>query len=289
MLFPGTFKDEILANKLDVLSLSFAVSERKVFFGGCGGNISFHIKKLGGNPLLLGFAGNDFETYEEWFKRNGIGTNHLLRSKSLPTSAAFVANDCKKNQLVLFDVGAAGVFKKEQRNKLQTHIKALKNQCRIAIISANNVTFMKDVMHWCRHFSIPYIFDPGQVTPLFTRKDLLQAIEGALGCIANEYETEFIFKKSGLRPREIAKKCAFFIETRGAAGSVLYAGSAVIKIPAEKPRRVVDPTGCGDAYRAGLLYELANSGNFSLKTIRRGAEKGARLAHRIVERIGTQF
>ena len=287
MSFDGLFKNAIAPEDLHKLSVSLGVKERQVFFGGCAGNIAYHLKKLGGNPLPFGFVGPDFGEYEAWMKQNSIDTSFLIRSDKLLTASAFVLNDKKKNQLVFFDAGASTKFEGSERKALARHFLKLKDKVSIAIISANNVDFMIHFANLCKWHKVPYIFDPGQVTTLFGKNDFIKMLNGAFGFMANEHEMSLAKKLTGMALQDIARHVQFAVETKGAQGSVIYTHDKEIRIPAYKPKCVKDPTGCGDAYRAGLLYKLVKA-SLSLDALPKAGRLGASLAQKVLAKIGVQ-
>jgi adenosine kinase len=237
MVFDGRFKDHILPDRVHMLSVSFLVPQLRRNFGGCAGNIAFSLKLLGGEGHALGTVGDDFDAYETWMRRHGLSLEYVRRIPGTYTAQAFITTDLDDNQITAFHPGA------------------MQHSGEIAVPTGAGVSLglvgpdsREAMLRHAEQFAaagIPFIFDVGQGLPLFGGPELKTFIEQATWMIVNDYEAA----------RE-ASRCKAYIVTRGAAGSSIYADGGVIEIPVVRAARVVDPTGCGDAYRAGFIYGL---------------------------------
>lgn len=285
--FNGVFQDKLILSEKRNLSLAFNVAEKTIHFGGCAGNIVYNGRLLGEDFLLLGIAGGrDFADYQNWLKKNKIDCSHVILEPEEFTSQAAVVNDNCGQQLTFFHEGAASKAK-NHRNRI---IEEIQNSgAKIAIVSPNSKDFVESSIEGCVKADISFIFDPGQIIPLFSADELRQILSKAKGMILNEYELEFIQKQSGMPFDEIKKLCGLIVETLGEKGSRIYFGSEVIDIPTRKIESSADPTGCGDAYRAGFLSGVKdNFPNLNRETLTKAAEKGTQLALACLGKIGTQ-
>jgi adenosine kinase len=250
MVFDGRFKEHILPDRIHMLSVSFLVPQMRRNFGGVGGNIAYNLALLGMSPRLLGTVGDDFDPYGAWMQRNGIALDDIHRVAGTYTAQAFITTDLDDNQITAFHPGAlqhAGEYPVPRDAGIT-----------IGLVGPDSRDAM--VAH-ARQFSeagIPFIFDVGQGLPMFSGEDLLEFIGQATWVIVNDYEGQLIQERTGLSAEQIAARCSAYIVTRGAEGSRIYAGGQAGDIPAVAPTRVVDPTGCGDAYRAGLIYGIVH-------------------------------
>lgn len=289
MRYDGVFQEQILPGKIDVLSVSFLVSPRETFFGGCGGNIAFHLKKTGGDPLLIGLVGNDFEKYNDWFSMHKINTEFLIRDSMLPTPAAFIATDQKDHQIALFDAGCAENFTKEKKAKVYHAISENRNDIIFAIISPTNKDLMLFAMGECIKAKIPCFFDPGQVIHEFTETEARNTVTGSAGIFVNEYEMQLLLKQTGWSHEILQENCPLIIETLGAKGSMIIFHGQTIHIDSVPAPSIEDPTGCGDAYRAAFLKELGRSfPKFSEADIKRAGNFASQLSSKVVMKKGTQ-
>ncbi|MDH5302023.1 MAG: carbohydrate kinase family protein [Gammaproteobacteria bacterium] len=248
MVFPDKFKNHILPDKTHMINVSFLVPEMRRSFGGCAGNIAYNLKLLGGSPLPMATVGNDFAEYRAWFEKHGISTKHVKEKSDSYTAQAFITTDMDDNQITAFHPGAMGYA---HENSV-TDAKGVK----IGIISPDGRDGM--ILH-AREFveaGIPFIFDPGQAMPMFDGDDLKAFIDQATWVTVNDYEAEMMYERTGLSPHDIAERVEAFIVTQGSKGSHIYTKKHRIEIPCAKAAELSDPTGCGDAYRAGLLYGL---------------------------------
>jgi adenosine kinase len=250
MVFDGRFKEHILPDRIHMLSVSFLVPQLRRNYGGVGGNIAFNLRLLGEQPQLMGTVGEDFDAYEAWLRRNGLSLAHVRRIPDTYTAQAFITTDLDDNQITAFHPGAmqhAGEY-------------AVPTDAGISLGLVGPDAREAMIAH-ARQFAeagIPFIFDVGQGLPMFGGDDLATFIRQATWVIVNDYEAELIQERTGLSPQEIAAQCRAYIVTRGAEGSRIHAEGKVIDVPVVAPDRIVDPTGCGDAYRAGIIYGLTH-------------------------------
>lgn len=279
MDFPGYFRDHILPDKLHEISVSFVVNDVQEYFGGTAGNIAYNLALLGEHPVILSSAGTDYEPYRRWQNRHGIDTRAVKIVSRTRTASAFIMTDKADNQITAFHPGAmaySGVMSKKLQSQLLKKIQW-------AIVSPGNLDDMRHLPTFYKKHSVPYIYDPGQAIPALSKKDLEQGITGARILIVNDYELALIQKKTGFTKRAILDKVEILAVTLGEKGSLIETAKGQLIIPAAKPRAVVDPTGAGDAYRAGFLYGLMHT--WPLETTGRFA---ALIAVYTVEKKGTQ-
>jgi adenosine kinase len=220
-------------------------------FGGCAGNIAYNLKLLGGEPLPLGTVGKDFGPYAEWMDKLGIDRAHIKVCEDTYTAQAFITTDMADNQITAFHPGAM--------NRSQEVAVSRASGARLGIVAPDGREGMLSHARQFREAGIPFIFDPGQGMPLFNGADLLGFLEQADYVTLNDYEAELMQERTGQTLDVLAKKVRALIVTLGAQGSRVYSDGKIIDIPAARPRAVKDPTGCGDAYRAGLLHGLLSN------------------------------
>jgi adenosine kinase len=286
--FPGVFQDSLLADTKGNLSVAFGVSDKAIHYGGCAGNIVFNAKLLKKDFLLLGIAGRDFGEYKTWLERHGINTKNVINEKNEYTSQATVVTDNKGQQITFFHPGASAKSKLHV-SQIKKTIKSHKKELTLAIVSPNDKAFMLASMTGCKEAGVPYFFDPGQAMPAFNKKELTEAIKHAVGVFLNEYEFSMIQKLTGLNKKDLLKMCQLFIATLGDKGSVIYFKGKKILIKPVKAKVVKDPTGCGDAYRAGFLIGIEKHLNKMSPAILENAGKlGTKLALACLGAVGTQ-
>jgi adenosine kinase len=249
MVFKDQFKNHILPESIHKLSVAFYVPELRKEFGGTAGNIAFNLKLLDENPVIMATVGSDFSVYFDWLNQNGIDTSYIKEIKSLYTAQAYITNDLSNNQITAFHPGA---MVESHQNK----IKEVKDVC-LAIIAPDGKDGMMNHAKECKALNIPFMFDPGQGLPMFNREELLKFIDDATYIAVNDYEATLLSEKTSLSLEEISKKVEALIVTRGGEGSIIYADQKTYKIEPIKVQSTIDPTGCGDAYRAGLLYGIS--------------------------------
>lgn len=249
MVFKDQFENHILPESIHKLSVAFYVPELRKEFGGTAGNIAYNLKLLNEDPIIMATVGNDFSNYFEWLSQNTINVSHIKEIKSLYTAQAYITTDLSDNQITAFHPGA---MVESHQNK----IKDAKNIC-LAIIAPDGKEGMMNHAAECKALNIPFIFDPGQGLPMFNREELLKFIDDATYIAVNDYEATLLSEKTSLSTEEISKKVEALIVTLGAKGSMIYADNKTYKIDPIKVEDPIDPTGCGDAYRAGLLYGIS--------------------------------
>ena len=270
--FPGKFSDSILPDKIHNLNVSFFVPEMKESFGGCAGNISYGLALLGQEPLIIARGGNDFAEYNAWLQKNAIATGSIEIDLELRTATATILTDSEDNQISSFYAVANG---KAYSKKIP--------HADFATISPGNPEDIRTLPEVFRSRNIPFMFDPGQSLPVLSGDDLKNGIEGAKVLISNDYELSLIKEKTGWNEKEILAHAEMLITTFGEKGSRVQTKTDMTEVKAAQPKNVSDPTGAGDAYRAGFLAGLA--GGFAPKTC---AQMGAIAACYTVEREGTQ-
>lgn len=250
MVFRDRFKNHILPDKVHILNVSFLVPEMRREFGGCAGNIAYNLKLLGGDGYPMGTVGTDFGPYAEWLDRCGISRKYLTTIDDAYTAQAYITTDLDDNQITAFHPGAMNYA---HHNRVPAA-----DGITLGIVSPDGRDGMIEHARQFAELGIPFIFDPGQGMPMFQGADLLTFIEQATWVTVNDYESELLQERTGLTPHDIARRVEALIVTMGGKGSCIYTANKRIDIPVAKTTAVVDPTGCGDAYRAGLLYGLMN-------------------------------
>jgi adenosine kinase len=250
MVFQDRFKNHILPDKVHILNVAFHVPDLRREFGGCAANIAFNLKLLGGDPLPMGTVGKDFAPYAHWMDQHEIPRTHVKEIEDSYTAQAFITTDQDDNQITAFHPGAMDFAHEVQVGEAQG--------VKIGIVSPDGRQGMIDHARQFAEAGIPFVFDPGQAMPLFSREDFQQFIEQATWICVNDYESQLLSDRTGWSPHEIAEKVEALVVTCGGEGSHIYLSGKRLEIPAARARVVRDPTGCGDAYRAGLLYGLMN-------------------------------
>ena len=250
MVFPERFKDHILPDKVHMLNVSFLVPEMRRQFGGVAGNISYNLKLLGGDPYPMATVGDDFGPYQRRLESLGISTRYIRHLEGEFTPQAFITTDFDDNQITAFHPGA---MMESQLNKVESA-----NGIKLGIVAPDGREAMLQHSRDFKRLGIPHIFDPGQAMTLFNGDDLRGFISQANWLVANDYEFQLIHERTGLSREQIAEQLEALIITRGGEGSTLITKDGEQHIEIVKARAVMDPTGCGDAYRAGLIYGLLN-------------------------------
>jgi adenosine kinase len=250
MVFEDSFKNHILPDKIHILNVAFLVPKLRREFGGCATNIAYNLKLLGENPLPMATVGEDFEPYRKWLKKCGIRQDHIRVLDKVLTAQAFITTDLSSNQIIAFHPGAMNL---SEKNKVSDA-----RGVKIGMVSPDGRTGMLKHAEQFAKKKIPFIFDPGQGLPMFNGDDLRKFIEQATWVTVNDYEWELLKDRTGWDVADITARVEALIITLGGKGSVIHTKNKSYAIPAAKPKSVEDPTGCGDAYRAGLLYGLLN-------------------------------
>jgi adenosine kinase len=248
MVFPGRFRDHILPDRIHMLNVAFLVPSLRRNFGGCAGNIAYNLGLLGvpGRPMAT--VGRDFGAYAEWMRATGVDASQVRVVDDEYTAQAFITTDLDDNQITAFHPGAMN----------HSHLNRVTQvpDCTLGVIAPDGRQGMVEHATQFAEAGIPTLFDPGQGLPMFDGAELLDFIGKATWVAVNDYEGQLLCERTGLTHRQIAARVRALVVTRGAEGSVIYADGREYSIPAARPDAVADPTGCGDAYRAGLIYGL---------------------------------
>jgi adenosine kinase len=272
MVFADRFRNHILPEKTHMLNVAFTVLEMRREFGGCAGNIAYSLSMLGGKPLIMATVGDDYQAYQYRLDRLRFAQTHIRRVTDTFTAQAFITTDLDDNQITAFHPGA-------MNHSHHNHVADAKDVA-IGIVSPDGRDGMLQHAREFHEAGIPFIFDPGQGLPMFNGDELRDFIRLADYLSLNDYEASVLQEKTGEKIESLARELKGLIVTRGAKGSQIYSGGRLIEIPCAPPDAVVDPTGCGDAYRAGLLYGLANGMDWEI-TGRLASLIGAwKIAHR---------
>jgi len=250
MVFQDYFKNHILPDKVHILNVSFHVPDMRREYGGCAANIAFNLKLLGGRPLPMGTVGKDFGPYAEWLDQHQIRRDFIKQIDDAYTAQAFITTDQDDNQITAFHPGAMN-YSHQVKVGDATDVS-------IGIVSPDGRQGMLDHAAQFATAGIPFIFDPGQAMPLFDGEDFKQFIKQATWVCVNDYESQLLQDRTGWSPHAIAERVDALIVTRGGEGAHIYLSGKRIEIPPAPVSAIVDPTGCGDAFRGGLLYGLTN-------------------------------
>ena len=248
MVFEGRFREHILPDRIHVLNVSFLAPSMRRNFGGCAGNIAYNLHLLGGAGLMMATVGHDFAPYQRWLQERGIALTHVREVPGEFTAQAYITTDLDGNQITAFHPGAmnhAHVNKVDAAAGVQ-----------LGIIAPDGRQGMLDHAAQFAAAGIPYMFDPGQGLPMFNGEELRAFVKGAAWVAVNDYEASLLTERCGWSAEQIAAQVRALVITRGGDGSWIYADGKRHEIPAARAAQLADPTGCGDAYRAGLLYGL---------------------------------
>jgi adenosine kinase len=246
MLFEGRFREHILPEQLHILNVSFLVPQLRREFGGCAGNIAYNLRLLGDPAVPMATVGRDFASYREWMERNGLPVGHIKVVDSELTAQAFITTDSDDNQITAFHPGAM------QHSHVNNVAQA--GDIAIGIVAPDGRQGMVEHAEQFASLGIPFIFDPGQGLPMFDAADLDRFVAQAKWVAVNDYEWQLLQQKTGWTVRDLTQRVDALIVTRGHKGSIIYTQDGQLDIPCAQATAVVDPTGCGDAYRAGLLH-----------------------------------
>lgn len=248
MVFPDQFKNHILPDKVHILNVSFLVPRMRREFGGCAGNIAYNLKLLGGDPIPMAAVGADFGPYRQWFVEQGICLDHVRVIDELFTPQAFITTDHDNNQITAFHPGA-------MMRSYENHVRDVKGVS-FGIVSPDGREAMLQNAQEFHELGIPFIFDPGQAMPLFNGEELRRFIELADYVTANDYESNLLQERTGWSEADIVRRVKAYITTRGPQGAQIHTPEQTFEVPPAQERRVTDPTGCGDAFRAGLIFGI---------------------------------
>jgi adenosine kinase len=276
MVFPGHFADHILPEKIHVLNVCFQVNGMKERFGGTAGNIAYALTLMGEKPTISATIGSDYQRYFEWLARNGISTAGIRIIEDEFTAGAYITTDKADNQITGFNPGA-------MKYPAAMDFEGLNPADTIVIVAPGNLEDMFGYPCACKAGGIDYIFDPGQSLPMWDAGELIQTIDGCRILISNDYELDLIMSKTGLTRRDLSNRAGTIITTLGEWGSRVLTPDREIRISAVTPKKVVDPTGAGDAYRGGLISGLVRG-----EDIEQCARMGSVCASFAVECHGTQ-
>jgi adenosine kinase len=251
MVFRDRFKNHILPDQIHILNVAFLVPDMRREFGGCAGNIAYNLRMLGGRPLIMATVGEDYQPYAYRLERLGLAQTHVRQVKDSFTAQAFITTDLDDNQLTAFHPGAMNF---SHLNKVSDA-----RDVSLGIVAPDGREGMLDHAREFSEAGIPFIFDPGQGLPMFSGEELLAMVRQSTCVAVNGYEGRMLQERIGIPLEKLAGDVKALVVTQGAEGSTIYTGGQALHIPSVPPARVVDPTGCGDAYRAGLLYGMAQS------------------------------
>lgn len=250
MSFPGYFKDHIIPDKLDSISLSFLVDSMIRQRGGTAPNIAYNLALLGEKPKLMGTVGEDFDDYKAWLELHGVDTSLVERIEGVFTASFFANTDLSNNQIASFYTGAMAYAKELSIRNLN------RSETDLVVISPNDPTAMCKYSAECRELGIAYVYDPGQQVVRSNPEEIRAGIFGAQSLFINDYEYELIQKHTGMRAKEIINAVDFVVITTGEHGSDVWVKEDFYQIPAVHPRCIADPTGVGDAFRGGFIRGL---------------------------------
>ena len=250
MVFGDRFKNSILPDKIHMLNVSFLVPQLRREFGGCAGNIAYNLRLLGDIGLPMATVGRDFGSYAEWMDQNRVPRDYVKVIEAEHTAQAFIITDLDDNQITAFHPGA---MQNSHQNKVTDAQGAT-----VGIVAPDGRDGMIQHAAQFAAAGIPFIFDPGQGLPMFGKEDLERFVSQAAWVAVNEYEWQMVQQKTGWTVKDVVSQVDALIVTLGSQGSTIHTKDGAIGIPCAAPKAVVDPTGCGDAYRAGILHGLLN-------------------------------
>jgi adenosine kinase len=257
MVFPDRFVNHILPDKVHALNVAFNITSLETHFGGVAANIAYHLRLLGADPLILATVGSDFGPYAEWLDENGIRRDGILVFPDVRTPQGFVTTDLDDCQIWAFYEGAMA-------RAHEARVEDVTDPIDLALVSSNGRQAMVEHARALKARGVPTYVDPSHGLPILSREELLELIEGAAGYFVNDYEWSLTLEKTGCSAEDLASRCGAIVITRGPEGSEVRSGGETIAIPPVSVERVVDPTGCGDAFRAGFLYAVAHGLSFDV-------------------------
>jgi len=252
MVFRDYFKNHIMPDQIHKLSVAFYTPEMEKNYGGTAGNIGHNLNLLKTNFFIMSTVGSDFDIYSNWLQKRKINTKYIKKLTDQFTAQAFITTDLDDNQITAFHPGAMTQSEVNSLSDITENIE-------IVLISPDGKEGMIKHANEAYNKKIPFIFDPGQGLPMFNEQELKDFIEKATYITVNDYEAELLSKNSHMSLEDIQKKVDALIITKGSSGSIIMTSSDKIQIPAFKVENPVDPTGCGDAYRAGIAYGIVNN------------------------------
>lgn len=277
MRFPGRFTDYFIREQLHQVSLSFLVDEMTKHWGGVAANIAFNLALMGLRPKLMGTVGRDFAEYRAWLENAGVDTSTVRQIDHVFTASFFANTDLDNNQIASFYTGAMAYAKD------YTLADVFDGKPDMVIISPNDPQAMMSLARECRERQIRFIYDPSQQVPRLTGEELYRDMQGAYALIVNAYEAEIICKKTEQTLNDLRRNIEILVITQGARGSHIYAGGELIEVPPFTTDAIKDPTGVGDAFRAGLVRGLVAGWPLQL-----AGQVGALCATYVLEQVGTQ-
>jgi adenosine kinase len=251
MVFEDQFKNHILPDQTHILNVAFLTPRMQRFQGGCAGNMAYNLKMLGGDPVIMATVGDDFGPYASWLDERDFTRDHIKLIEGQFTAQAFVTTDIDNNQIIAFHPGAMNFAHLNNVSDAQG--------IELGIVGPDGRDAMIAHSEQFAELGIPFFFDPGQGLPMFTGPELIKFCDQASYAIVNDYESQLMIEKTGLSLEQLAQRLEAFIVTRGGKGSIIYTADQVQEISSAPIAKAVDPTGCGDAYRAGVMYGLANN------------------------------
>lgn len=292
MSFDGRFSEALLADQLHKINVSFLVPEMRREFGGCAGNIAYNLQLLGGDPLIMASVGEDGTTYLERLAGLGISARCIRTIGASYTAQCFITTDIDSNQITAFHPGA---MMQSHQNRV-----ADAGAVKIAIVAPDGREAMLQHARDCASAGIPLIFDPGQGMPMFNGDELKEFIEMATYVAVNDYEGQLLTQRTGLSLEQIAQRVDALIVTRGENGADIFTNGHLQQIPSVPVTQIIDPTGCGDAFRAGMLYGLTKGMDWdttgrlaslmgSIKIAHQGGQNHAPSRSEIEARFETAF
>lgn len=277
MTFPGRFQEHILPDQITNLSVSFLVDSMVRQRGGAATNIAYNLTLLGEHPRVMATVGQDFEDYRAWLEAQGVDTSAIVAIRDDFTASFFVSTDQDNNQIAMFYTGAMA----------HSHTLSFKElddaPIDLAVISPNDPRAMIQYADECQELDIPYLYDPSQQIIRLSGDELRSGIAGARLLMVNEYEFEMVREKAGMSERDVTKQVDALIITKGERGSTIHTAAGTISIPIVPPAKIADPTGAGDAFRAGLIKGLALQVPWEI-----AGQMGAVAAAYVLEEKGTQ-
>jgi adenosine kinase len=266
MVFPDRFGRHILPDQVHMLSVSFQIGQMLREWGGCAGNIAYNLKAIGGEPVVMATLGDDGAPYRERLGNLRIAADGVRTVAGTYTAQAFIITDLDDNQITAFHPGAMNCSHENRVDDVAA--------VALGIVAPDGRDGMRAHVEQFANAKVPFMFDPGQGLPLFSGPELIEMIDAATYVAVNDYEARLLAERTGLALDEIARRVEALVVTQGADGSSIHTGGRVLTIPAVAPTALSDPTGCGDAYRAGLLYGIAQDWEWE-KTGRLAAILGA--------------